>query len=210
VIKVIIADDHELVREGIKKILRRERGIRVVAEAASVAELLGTVETCDADVLILDVNFPARSGLDALVELSRKQRKPSVVMLTVYPEDRFALAAFKAGASAYVNKASAAAELVSAVRSAAAGERYLSPVVVDLLANRLSDPKGGAPHESLSAREAQILSMIGAGKPARRIATELLIGVNTVNTYRARILKKMGMRTSAELIRYAIERGLAG
>ncbi|HKW38637.1 MAG TPA: response regulator transcription factor [Burkholderiales bacterium] len=209
-IKVIIADDHELVREGIKRILRRERGIRVVAEAASVAELLGTVETCDADVLILDVNFPARSGLDALVELSRKERKPAVVMLTVYPEDRFALAAFKAGALAYVSKASAAADLVSAVRSAAAGERHLSPVVVDLLAHKLSDPRGGAPHENLSAREAQILSMIGAGKPARRIATELSIGVNTVNTYRARILKKMRMRTSAELIRYAIERGLAG
>lgn len=207
-IKVIIADDHELMREGIKKILRKDRRMRVVGEAASVDQTLQLVGARDADVLILDVNFPVRSGLDALVELRRVRPALAVVMLSMYPEDRFALRALKAGAAAYVNKASAADELLKAVRVAAHGERYLSPSVADLIARGLRDPKGTAPHEKLSAREAQILSLIGAGKPVRRIASELSIGVSTVNTYRARILRKMGMRSNSELIRYAVEREL--
>lgn len=207
-IKVIIADDHELMREGVKKILRRERGVRVVGEAASVSEVLRLLADRDADVLILDINFPVRSGLDALVELRGARRGPAVVMLSMYPEDRFAVRALKAGAAAYVTKASAADELVTAVRKAAAGERYFSPALVDLLARELQDPKGAVPHDKLSAREAQILSLIGAGKPAREIASELSIKVSTVNTYRARVLKKMGLHANSELVRYAIEHEL--
>jgi DNA-binding NarL/FixJ family response regulator len=206
--KVIIADDHQLMREGIKKILRREPNMRVVGEVANVDELLQLVEASHADVLILDINFPTRSGFDALVEVRRVRPELAVVMLSMYPEDRFALRALKAGVAAYVNKASAADELVKAVRRAASGDRYISPIVVDLIARELQDPTGGAPHEKLSVRESQILSLIGAGKPARQIARELAIGPATVNTLRARILKKMGMHANSELIRYAIEHGL--
>jgi DNA-binding NarL/FixJ family response regulator len=206
--KVIIADDHELMREGVKKILRGEPGVRVVGEAAGVDELLELVRTRDADVLILDINLPVRSGLDALVEIRRAQPSLAVVMLSMYPEDRFAVRALKAGAAAYVNKASAADELVEAVRIAAKGGRYISPVVADLVTRELENPVSVPPHGRLSTRESQILSLIGAGKSARLIASELSISVNTANTYRARILAKMGMHTNSELIRYVIERGL--
>ncbi|HZT63848.1 MAG TPA: response regulator transcription factor [Burkholderiales bacterium] len=207
-IKVIVADDHELMREGVKKILRGEPGMRVVGEAASVDELLELVKSRDADVLILDINLPVRSGLDALIEIRRAQPAPAVVMLSMYSEDRFALRALKSGAAAYVNKASAAEELILAVRKAAKGGRYIGSVVADLLTHELENPGGAAPHEKLSTRESQILSLIGAGKPAKLIATELSISANTVNTYRARILKKMGMHANAELMRYAIEHEL--
>lgn len=207
-IKIIIADDHELMREGIKKILRREPSMRIVGEAANVDELPQRAATRDADVLILDINFPVGSGLDALVELRRVRPELAVVMLSMYPEDRFALRALKVGAAAYVNKASAADELVKAVRSAANGKRYISPIVVDLIARALQNPKSAAPHGKLSTRESQILSLIGAGKPVRHIASELSIRISTVNTYRTRIMKKMGMHANWELIRYAIEHKL--
>jgi DNA-binding NarL/FixJ family response regulator len=207
-IRIVIADDHELIREGVKKILRGERDMRVVGEAANVGELLALVGQCEADVLVLDINLPGRSGLDALGELRGLQPGLSVVVLSMHPEDRFALRVLKAGAAAYVSKASAADELVAAVRQAASGGRYISPVVADLLARELENPKSAAPHEKLSARESQILSLIGAGKSTKQIAHELSISVNTVNTYRARILEKLGMRANAELIRYAIEHGL--
>lgn len=207
-IRIIIADDHEFIREGVKKILRGERDMRVVGEAANVGELLALVGQCEADVLVLDINLPGRSGLDALGELRGLQPGLPVVVLSMHPEDRFALRVLKAGAAAYVSKASAADELVAAVRKAASGGRYISPVVAELLARELENPKGAAPHEKLSARESQILSLIGAGKSTKQIAYELSISVNTVNTYRARILEKLGMRANAELIRYAVEHGL--
>lgn len=206
--KVIIADDHELMREGVKKILRSEPKLRIVGEAASADELLELLRTRDADVLILDINLPVRSGLDALVEIRRAQPALAVVMLSMYPEDRFALRALKAGAAAYVNKASAAEELVRAVRKVAKGARHIGPVVADLLARELQDPKSASPHERLSARESQILSLFGAGESAKQIAAALSISVNTVYTYRARIEKKMGMQANAELIRYAFRHGL--
>jgi len=206
--RLIIADDHELMREGVKKILRGVPGMQVVGEAASVDELLNLVRSRDANVLILDINLPVRSGLDALVEVRRLQPALAVVMLSMYPEDRFALRALKSGAAAYVNKACAADELVQAVRKAAKGGRHIGPVVADLLARELQDPKGTAPHEKLSARESQILSLVCGGKSAKQIASELSISINTVYTYRARIAEKMGMQASSELIRYAFRHGL--
>lgn len=208
-IKVIVADDHELMREGVKKILHREQHIQVIGEAANIDELLQLAMTCDADVLILDINFPARSGLDALVEIRRLRRELAVVVLSMYSEDRFALRVLKAGAAAYVNKASAADELVKAVRRAANGEHYLSPIVVGFLARELQDPKGGPPHRKLTSRESQVLSLIGAGKPAKQIADELLVSGATVNAIRTRILKKLGMHATSELLRYAIEHGFS-
>jgi two-component system, NarL family, invasion response regulator UvrY len=207
--RVIVADDHELMREGVKKILRGEPGMRVVGEAASADELLELMRTRDADVLILDINLPVRSGLDALAEIRRVQPALAVVMLSMYSEDRFALRALKAGAAAYVNKASAAEELVKAVRKAAKGARHIGPVVADLLARELQDPKGATPHEKLSARESQILSLVCAGKSTKEIAADLSISVNTVYTYRARIAEKMGMQANSDLIRYAFRHGLA-
>ena len=207
-IRIIIADDHQLMREGVKKILRSERGMQVVGEAADVGRLLALVAKREADILILDINLPGRSGLDALVEIRKLRRELAVVVLSMYPEDRFALRALKAGAMAYVSKASAADQLVEAVRKSANGRRYISPTVADLLAREVQDPTSAAPHERLSARESQVLSLIGAGKSTRLIANELSISVNTANTYRARILEKMRMHANSELIRYAIEHRL--
>lgn len=208
-IRVIVADDHELMREGIKKILSQERDMRVVGEAADIEELLGSAATRNADIVILDLEFPGRSGLDAIVELRQAHRGLAVVVLSAYAEDRFAVRALKAGAAAYVHKASATAELVKAIRRVANGERYFSSLVVDLVARELQNPNGDAPHLRLSARETQILSMIGAGKPTKQIASELSIAVKTVGVHRTRILKKMGMHSGAELVRYAIKHGLA-
>lgn len=207
--RVILADDHELMREGIKKILSQERDMRVVGEAADIGELLGTVAAHDADIVILDLEFPGRNALDAIAELRKAHPALAVLVLTAHAEDRFAVRALKAGAAAYVHKASATTELVKAIRRVASGERYFSSVVVDLVARELQNPRGDAPHSKLSAREVQILSMIGAGKPTKQIASELSIAVKTVGVHRTRILKKMGMHSSNELVRYAIKHGLA-
>jgi len=207
-IDVLIADDHALIREGLKKILNSEQDIRVVGEASNVVELFTALKRLAVNIILLDITMPGESGLDALKELRQKYPHLPVLILSFHPEHRFAVRALKAGAAGYLTKESAAEEVVQAVRKIASGGKYVSASLAEQLATEL-DGDGGKPlHETLSDREFQVLRLIAAGKKSSDIAEELAVSVNTVNTYRMRILEKMKMQSNVELSRYAVEHGL--
>jgi DNA-binding NarL/FixJ family response regulator len=206
--KIFIADDHVLIREGLKQILREESDITVVGEAQSAAETLDRIVESDCDILVLDLGLPDRPGLEVLREIKKLLPHLCVLILSMLPEDRFALRALKAGADGYVSKDSAATELVVALRRIAGGRKYVSE---DISQDLLEKVRGEVPlmsHETLSDREFQILRMIGSGKTISDIAVQLILSVSTVNTHRVHILEKMNMHTNAELMRYAIENKL--
>lgn len=207
-IRVVIVDDHALIREGVKKTLSDEPDMAVVGEADSVAELLKVLEHVAANIVLLDITMPGESGLDALKELRQKHPYVPVLILTFHPEHRFAVRALKAGASGYMTKESATEELVQAVRRIAGGGKYVSAGLAEQLADELTDTSGRLPHESLSDREFQVMRLFAQGKNSREIAEQLSISVNTVNTYRMRVLQKMNMQSDVELSRYALEHGL--
>ncbi len=208
VIRIIAVDDHQLLREGVKKILRGEPDMQVVGEAVDIRELFTTAAECRPQVVILDIDLPGGSGLDAIEPLRALYPGLAVIVLSMYAERRYALRAFKAGASAYISKSSAADELVDAVRKVANGGRYVNATVAELLAAALQCPETQPPHERLSARELQVLSLIGAGRTVKQIAHDLDISINTVNTHRARLMEKTGFRSNLDLVRYAVEHGL--
>ncbi|HET6756461.1 MAG TPA: response regulator transcription factor [Burkholderiales bacterium] len=201
-IRVLIADDHVLIREGLKKIFARHADIEVAGEAASAQEAIELARKSAYDVAVLDINMPGRDGLDALRELKRGQPKLPVLILSMHPEERFAVRMLKAGAAGYLTKESAADELVNAVRKVIAGGKYISPAVAEQLALDLNRPE--LPHEALSDRELQVLRLIASGKSTREIAETLSLGISTINTYRARVLEKMNLHSDVELTRYAV------
>lgn len=207
-IHIVIADDHALIQEGIKKILRRQPDLRIIGEAGNGSELLGILRDAEPDLLILDISLPGRSGIDLLGDIKKVRPALRVLMLSMYEEERFAVRALKSGAAGYVCKSTAAEELVTAIRRVVSGGRYVSPAVAEILVSQLNGSVGQAAHERLTNRELQILSMIGAGKAVKQIASELGISINTVATHRARILKKMDLPSSAALVRYAVEHSL--
>jgi two-component system invasion response regulator UvrY len=209
-IRVFIADDHVFILEGLKKILREEPDMVVAGEARSAAETLERIGKADCDVLLLDLSLPDKSGLDVLKEVKERFPRLRVLILSMFPEEVFALRAMKAGADGYLTKDSAAQELVMALRKVADGRKYVSDALSQVLADNVTGQGGRAPHESLSDREFQILRMIGSGKTVTHIAAELNVSVSTVNTHRIHILKKMGMHTNADLMHYAIENQLGG
>ena len=204
-IKVLIADDHDIVREGVNQIVSETSDIIVGGEARSGAEALDLARRGGWDVIILDLNLPDRPGLDVLTQL---QGSVPVLILSMHAEASYASRALRSGALGYVSKSSAREDLVPAIRNVARGERFLSPALAQLLAFDAMWPSRERAHESLSAREFQILCLIAAGKPPRDIATELNVSVKTVATHRARLLQKMGLRNNAELVQYAIEHRL--
>lgn len=208
-IRVVIADDHELIREGIKKIVRHCADLKIVGEAADLKQAIALIAQVRPDVAVLDISLPDSDGLDGLAELRRHFPALRIVMLSMHPEERFALAAMRAGALGYVSKAMASTELLDAIRSAGAGHPWVGPRVAALLAQEGS-AVGRAPHENLTPRESEIVALIGAGLQIKQVAAELGISVSSVNTYRSRIFRKMGMSTNASLIRYALQHGLAG
>lgn len=205
-IRTIIADDHELIREGIKKTVHLARDIRVVAEAADLAEAVQRVAQHAPDVLVLDLALPGYQGLEALAAIAGEYPDLPILVLSMFPEERFAIGALKQGAAGYINKAETAKDLVGAIRKVAGSGAYISPRVAELLA---FDSREIHPHERLSEREMQIASLFGSGKQVKQIAAELSISVSSVNTYRSRILGKLGLRSNAELIRYVIEHQLS-
>ncbi len=207
-INVLIVDDHALIREGLKKTLSGEPDMAVVGEADNVVELFKQLERLPVNVVLLDITMPGESGLDALKELHQKYPHLRVLILSFHPEHRFAVRALKAGASGYITKESATEELVQAVRKIASGGRYVSTALAEQLAAELTDGSGKLPHESLSDREFQVMRLFSQGKKSSEIAEELGVSVNTVNTYRMRILEKMKMQSNVELARYAVEHGL--
>lgn len=208
-IRVVIADDHELIREGVKKIVRHCADLKIVGEAADLKQSVALIAQVRPDVAVLDISLPDSDGLDGLAELRRHFPALRIVMLSMHPEERFALAAMRADALAYVSKSMASSELVEAIRCVGAGRPWVGPRVAALLQQE-GDPAARARHESLTPRESEIVALIGAGLQIKQVAAELGISVSSVNTYRSRIFRKMGMSTNASLIRYALQHGLAG
>jgi two-component system, NarL family, invasion response regulator UvrY len=206
--RIVIADDHPVVRRGLKEIVEAALRPAEVDEACSAAEVLTLVRKRKPDVVLLDISMPGRSGLEALADLRREHPKLPMVVLSVHPEDQFAVRSIKAGASGYLTKDSAPEELVDAIRTVVAGRKYLTPSVAERLAAAIESDATRAPHETLSDREYHVLRMLAAGKTVGEVAVELSLSAKTVSTYRARTLRKMGMRTNAELTRYAVRHGL--
>jgi DNA-binding NarL/FixJ family response regulator len=217
-IRLVIADDHELIREGIKKIVRPCADLKVVGEAGDLKQAIALVAQVRPDVVVLDITLPDFDGLEGLGELRRHFPGLRVVMLSMHPEERYALAALRAGALGYVSKATASAELVDALRKAAEGVPYIGPRVAELLAHEAAGTitqrsphfPPQLPHELLTTREGEIVALIGAGLQVKQVAAELGISISSVNTYRSRIFRKMGLSSNAALIRYALRHGLAG
>jgi len=208
VIRVLIADDHPIVREGVKNILNAAPDIRVVGEADDGHAVLEALRHTEADLVLLDISMPGLPGLDALKRIKEMRPSLPVLMLSVHPEELYAVRSLKAGASGYLTKSSVPEELLDAVREAHRGGKYITKSLASLLAETLADGSGRPPHETLSDREYQVLRLIATGHTVSAIADQLALSVKTVSTYRARILAKMKMRTNAELTYYAVENGL--
>jgi DNA-binding NarL/FixJ family response regulator len=205
---VLIADDHPIVRGGVKELLVRHLEGAVCGEAENAQQVLAQVQRHPWEVLILDITMAGRSGLDILGDLKLMRPKLPILVLSAHPEDQYAKRVLKAGAQGYLQKESAPEELIQAVRKLLAGSRYVSPTLAEQLARDLHESTDRPVHETLSAREFEILVMIGSGKTVSQIAEQLHLSVTTVSTYRARILEKMKMATSAELMRYAFKNHL--
>jgi two-component system, NarL family, invasion response regulator UvrY len=207
-IKIIIADDHSVVRKGLKQIFEETMDLVVAGEASSGFELLDKVRKEDYDVVILDISMPGKDGLDTLKELKNEKPNLPVLIFTIYPEEQYAVRVLKAGASGYINKETDPEEIINAIRKVSTGRKYISQFLAELLASNL-ELSGEAPlHDSLSDREFQVMCLIASGKTATDIAKELSLSINTISTYRIRILEKMGMKNNAELTHYAVKNGL--
>jgi two-component system invasion response regulator UvrY len=207
-IKILIADDHAIVRQGLKKIVENDTDMKVVGEAQNGAELLNLVRKTEFDVIILDISMPGRNGLEILKDLKRANSSLPVIILSIHPEDQYAVRAVRAGASGYMSKESAPEELVKAIRLAYRGGKYVSPLVAGLLANHVEVKTVEQQHTLLSDREFEVFNLLASGKTVGQIAVELNLSVKTISTYRARTLEKMGMTTNAELTRYALDYNL--
>ncbi|HEX9021567.1 MAG TPA: response regulator transcription factor [Nitrospirota bacterium] len=210
-IKLLVADDHAIVRKGIGQIISETADITVADEAQDGQEVLEKAGKNQYDMVLLDISMPGRDGLDILKELKNLHPKLSVLMLSMYPEEQYAVRALRSGASGYLTKESAPDELIAAIRKVFAGGKYVSAALAEKLADNLTgrqaDPAAQSRplHELLSDRELQIMCMISSGKALTNIADELSLSVKTISTYRNRVLKKMRMKSNAEIIRYCIE-----
>ena len=207
-IKVVIADDHAIVRSGLKQILADVDDIKVAGEAVNGRDALEKVQNIPCDVLVLDITMPGRSGLDILKDLKQLKPELPVLILSMHAEEQFATRMLKAGAAGYLNKEGAPDELVKAIRKVHSGGKYVSPAHAERMVSELTTDSDKAPHERLSDREYEILCAIASGKTATEIATELSLSVKTVSTYRSRILEKMNLTTNAQLTVYAIKNSL--
>jgi len=208
VIRILVADDHPILRRGLKEILLRELDGATCGEAGTADQVLSEVESQEWDLLILDVTMPGRSGLDVLRDLRGLRPQLPVLILSMHPEDQLGKRALKAGASGYMNKESAPEELIEAVQKVLEGRVYVSPVLAERLALDLRENGGRPLHDTLSDREFEVLRMLASGKTVSEIAAELHLSVPTISTHRAHILAKMNMTTTAALIRYAVHNRL--
>lgn len=207
-IKVFIADDHAIVREGLKQILAETRDIVVAGEAENGVDAIKLFRKSACQVMLLDISMPDRSGIEVLKQLKKETPELAVLMLSMHREDQYAIRALKAGAAGYLTKQSAPKELVTAIRQVAGGLKYISAALAQELANHVGEDHEAPPHDALSDREYQTLTMIASGKTVGMIAKELSLSVKTVSEYRARLLVKMKLKNSAELTHYAIKNQL--
>ena len=207
-IRLILVDDHALMRRGMREVLNEEKGLLIVGEAGRYEELQALLLTLSCDVLVLDINLPGPSGLDVLELLKELATAPRALVVSMYPEDQYAVKALRAGAWGYVNKSADSAVLVNAIRTVAQGRKYISPATAALLVERLVTPVQTQPHDRLSDRELQTLVLIASGHKLSEIAEQLSLSPKTVSVYRARLLEKIKLSTNAELTHYAIKNGL--
>ncbi len=207
-IKVLIADDHEVVRKGMKTILSETSDLCVVGEAENGNEVIKKIQEIDVDVLLMDFDMPEKNGLDTLIELKAIQPKLPVIILSIFPEDHYGTRFLKAGASGYLGKASASDQLVEAIRKVANGGKFVSPALADKLVADLNKDSEKPLHETLTDREFQVFRLLASGNKLKDIADVLHLSINTISTYRSRILQKMDMENNADIIHYAIENGL--
>ncbi|MEZ0232202.1 MAG: response regulator [Methylophilaceae bacterium] len=207
-IKVILADDHAILRQGLAQILAETDDIEVIAQANNASEAIKLTTKTDADVLVLDISLPDRSGLEALKLIKRNNYHLAVLMLSMHREDQYAIRSLKAGAAGYLSKQSASSELVNAIRIVATGKKFITPEVAETLANQVGMESDAPAHESLSDREFQTLTLIASGLSVSEIALKLSLSVKTISMYRARLLEKMKLKHNAELTHYAIKNHL--
>jgi len=203
-IRVLIADDHSILRRGLRDIIEDTEEIRVVAEAESSAEALKQLRAERCDVVLLDISMPDRNGIETLAIIKKEQPAVAVLMLSTYPENQYAIRAIRGGAAGYLTKQSAPAQLVSAIRQVALGKKYVTPAVAEELARSLAQDSDRPPHELLSNREYQTMRLIAAGHTVTEIAQQLSLSVKTVSVYRTRILQKLGVTSTAAIAHYAI------
>jgi len=207
-IKILIADDHAIVREGLKQIVAEEKDMQVAGESANAFELMELLKSEDWSIIVLDINMPGKSGLEALKDIKQIYPHLPVLILSMFSEDQYGLRAIKAGASGYLKKVSAPTELVTAIRKIVSGRKYINQQLAEKLADSLGATEKETLHQKLSDREYQIMCNIALGKSAEEIAEELSISINTVYSYRNRILEKMSMKSNVELTQYAVQNKL--
>ena len=207
-IKILIADDHAIVREGLKQIVAETSNMFVAGEAASGHQVLELVRESEWDVVLLDIAMPGRGGMDTLKELKIERPELPVLVLSMYPEEQYAVRALKAGAAGYLTKESAPDELISAIRKVSRGGKYVSASLAEKLASHLAMDIARPVHEILSDREYQVMLLIASGMTVKEVADKLSLSVKTISTNRTRIMNKTGMKSNAEIIHYAIKQGL--
>ncbi len=207
-IRIVIADDHTIVRHGVREILHAEPDLKMVGEAQNGQAVFDIVAHEPVDVIVLDISMPGRNGLDTLKELKRLYPQIAVIVLSMHPKDQYAVRVIKAGAAGYVTKESAPEELVAAIRKAHRGEKYLDPEIAEVLANYIEHGGPGELHNRLSDREYEVMLKIASGKGLTEIAAEMNLSVKTISTYRTRIVEKTNLTTNSEMTRYALDRGL--
>jgi len=207
-IKIIIADDHAIVREGLKQIVAEEKDMLVCGEAEDAVSLLELLKKEKWSIVVLDINMPGKSGLEALKDIKQFYPELPVLILSMFSEDQYGLRAIKAGASGYLKKVSAPTELVIAIRKIVSGRKYINSSLAEKLAESLGNEKNNFLHDKLSDREYQIMCSIALGKSAEEIAAELSLSINTIYTYRNRIFEKMSMKSNVELTQYAVQNKL--
>ncbi|KRC08650.1 LuxR family transcriptional regulator [Hydrogenophaga sp. Root209] len=207
-IKVILCDDHAVVRRGIRDTISEATDIQVVGEAGSYPELREAMRKTECDVLVLDLNMPGRGGLEVLAALKEEGSTVKTLVVSMYPEDQYAIRCLRAGARGYLNKAGEPAELVAAIRTVMQGRKYVTAEVAQMLVDNLNAPESEELHASLSERELQTLQKIASGKKLSDIAEELMLSPKTVSVYRARVLEKLHLANNAELTVYAIRNGI--
>ncbi|OGS91863.1 MAG: DNA-binding response regulator [Gallionellales bacterium GWA2_60_18] len=207
-IRILIVDDHDIVRHGLKRIFEKSREMEVVAEQDNGIDALQWLRHNDCDVVLLDISMPGRNGIEVLKQIHEEKPKLPVLILSNYTEDQYAVRLIKSGAVGYLTKGCASEVVVEAVSYAASGKKYFSPAVLEMLANELSKPEGKLPHETLSNREYQIFRLFATAKTVKEIADTLSLSGKTVSTYRTRILEKMNLRNNAEMMQYAVEKQL--
>jgi two-component system, NarL family, invasion response regulator UvrY len=207
-IRIIVADDHPVVRAGIKELLAEDPTLDVADEASSGYELLRKIREQEFDVIILDISMPGIDGLDTLKQIKSEKPKARVLILTIHPEARYAVRCVRMGADGYLTKGSAPTELIGAIKRISQGRKYISLSLAEKLTEELHQESGKLPHQSLSDREYQVMVMISSGKPLKEIADQLSLSTKTVSTYRSRIMEKMKLNNNSELMLYAIRNGL--